>query len=443
MTIISHLPPATFQDEIDFFSFFRVLWRRRKLIASAALFTSVLGVIFAFAVTPIYEVGTVLRPATLKALDALNRSQVYSLPADEALARVGAALDSYEARFNYFRARPELVKAYSSPDQSTEQAFFKFNEALKLVQPDPKKTNLLSAFIGLKMQYKEGLEGDCILNEFVRYTIERERTKLSEDLKGIISNRLEELDTKLAIAMSAYESEKQSKIARMSENDAIKRAQLEDELKALRVQLKMRREARLAQLDEAISIARSLGLKKPATPSSMAEEVAGTTNIIRTEVNNQQAPLYFMGADVLEAERYALRKRKSDDFTEPRISQIRKELLMLASNREVEMLKARQNEIVFLNGIAALKAEQARLKNIQTDMRKLQLVSIDEYAVQPTKPLKPRKVLIVALALMAGLVLGALIALLREMFKTRLRHLRRLEMDGGSQRVSLPDPTIG
>ena len=250
MTIISHLPPATFQDEIDFFSFFRVLWRRRKLIASAALFTSVLGVIFAFAVTPIYEVGTVLRPATLKALDALNRSQVYSLPADEALARVGAALDSYEARFNYFRARPELVKAYSSPDQSTEQAFFKFNEALKLVQPDPKKTNLLSAFIGLKMQYKEGLEGDCILNEFVRYTIERERTKLSEDLKGIISNRLEELDTKLAIAMSAYESEKQSKIARMSENDAIKRAQLEDELKALRVQLKMRREARLAQLDE-------------------------------------------------------------------------------------------------------------------------------------------------------------------------------------------------
>ncbi|PSS47919.1 chain-length determining protein [Pseudomonas sp. BBP2017] len=427
------------QDEIDLFNILQSLWRRKALIGSVGILCAVLGAVYAYLVTPVYEVNTVLRPVALNDLDLLNRSKIYNLPPEKALKRVGAALDSYDTRWNFFRSRPELIEAYSSIGGTPEQAFSNFNhDALKVVQPDPKKTELLSAYIGVKMRYEKGLDGAAILNDFVTYAVERERLQLTEDLQVIIGNRLAEIDANLKSAVSEYEAKKQSRIARLVEEDDIKRAQLQDELKALRVQLKMRREARLAQLDEAITIARSLGLKRPSTPSAMADESLGNANVIRTEVNSQQIPLYFLGADVLEAERNTLRKRSSDDFTEPRVAQIRKELMLLASNRQVESLKARKNEAVFLEGIESLRVERMRLQGIDTDMKQLRLVSIDQQAVAPNRPIKPRKVLIVAFALAGGLLLGAIIALTRGMFKSRLRQMRTLEIEGSAERVVVP-----
>lgn len=439
MTNFTRAPLPPTQEEFDLYLVLRELWRRRAMIIAIAFVITLLGAAFAYLATPEYEVRTILRPAALNDLDALNRSEVYSLPPGQALIRVGAALDSYDIRLSYFRSKPELVEAYKQPGETLEQAFFNFNEGLTVVQPDPKKVDLLSAFIGLKMHYKEGVEGASFLNEFVAYAIDRERDQLSEDLKGIVNNRLEEVDAKLQSALAGYHANKDSLIARLDEKDAIKRAQLQDELKALRVQLKLRREARLASLDESIAIARSLGLKKPASPSSMADEVVGAANVVRTEVNTQQVPLYFMGSDVLEAERNALRNRSSDDFTEPRIAEIRKELLMLSSNRQVEMLKARRNEAVFLEGVEKLRAERLRLNSINTGLAQLRLVNVDQYATPPTAPLKPRKAMVIGASCAAGFVLAIFIALLRAMFKSRLRYVRDQRLIGN---VDLGDSSV-
>ncbi|RYZ69561.1 MAG: chain-length determining protein [Proteobacteria bacterium] len=438
MSNLSRVAVPHLQDEADLFSVLRELWRRRSLVLGAGLLAAALGAACAFLITPEYEVSTVLRPAALNELDALNRSEVYSLPPGKALIRLGAALDSYDTRLSYFRSKTELVGVYTEPGETPEQAFQKFNKSLKLVQPDPKKADLLTAYIGLKMSYEKGIDGAELLNEFVDYAINNERIQLSNDLKAIVRNRVSEVDAKLQTAFADYESKKEARIARLLEADAIKRAELQDELKALRVQLKMRRDARLALLDESLSIARGLGLKKPATPSSMAVDESSATNVIRTEVNSQQVPLYFMGSDVLGAERKVLQKRSSDDFTEPRIAQIRKELIMLSSNREVEALNERKNELVFLDGIEPLRAERARLEAIKTDLSQMQLVSVDQLATAPTKPVKPNKFAIVIGALLAGLILGVFIALVRATFKTRLRHASVQRSVGEVNRVDAP-----
>lgn len=198
--------------------------------------------------------------------------------------------------------------------------------------------------------------------------------------------------------MSDYQTGNESRIARLKEADAIKRAQLNDELKALRAQLKLSREARLAELDEAIGVARSLGLKKPSTPNLMADEGGASGNVIRTEVNGRPVPLCFMGTEVLEAERAALRKRTSDNFVEPRIGQIRKELILLSISRTVQTIKNRANEPAFLEGIEALRVERARLRALDTQLQGLHLVSIDQRAVASSKPVKPHKLTIVLIA---------------------------------------------
>lgn len=312
-----------------------------------------------------------------------------------------------------------------------------------MVQADPKKNERLSDFVGLKMRYERGVDGAAILNDFVDFAVERERTQLSSDMKIILANRLAEVDDKLNFALTEYKTTNESNIARLEESDAIARAQLNDELKALRVQLKMRREARLAELDEAIGVARSLGLKKPSTPSLMADEVGGNGNIIRTEVNGRPVPLYFMGTEVLEAERNALRKRTSDDFIEPRIGQIRKELILLSTNRKIQAIRSRANDQAFLEGIEALRVERARLQTIDTKLQGLQLVSIDQRAVASIKPIKPRKSIIILIAAFAGVLFGVVIAVVRGAFKDHERQIRTLEIEGAAERISAGEaPTM-
>lgn len=436
MNSVVRSPSMAAPGEIDLFNVLRTIWRRRLLIVAVGGVCALVGAAVAYNITPVYEASTSLRPVALNQLDALNRTKIYSLPPEAALKRVGATLDSYNARLDFFRSRPDLIDAFQDEGQSVEQAFEDFNrDALSVVLADPKKNDLLSDFIGLKMRYEKGVNGAAILNDFVDYAIERERSQLSKDMQIILANRLAEVDKKLNSAVSEYEAGNESSIARLEEADAIKRAQLNDELKALRVQLKLQREARLAELDEAISVARSLGLKKPSTPSLMADESSTNGNIIRTEVNGRPVPLYFMGTEVLEAERAALRKRTSDDFVEPRIGQIRKELILLSTNRKVQAIKARASEAAFLEGVEALRVERARLQAIDTQLEGLHLVNIDQRAVLSNKPLKPRKALIVLIAFIGGLLLGTVAALLRGAFKDHARRQRVLEIEGSAHRV--------
>ena len=374
----------------------------------------------------IYQTSSLLRPAAINELDALNRSQVYTLPAADALLKVGLALESYENRLNFFRDHPDLFKPLLQPGRTLEQSFEVFNrDAITLVQPASNKDNSESSYLRLELTYPASLDGVAILNGFVDYAINKQREQISADLKVIISNRLRELDAQINAARSSYLSDKQGKIASFLEADTLQKARLEDELKALRLQLKIEREARIQQLDEAIAIAKSLGITRPTTPSAMADAAQGSSSrLVRTEITSQSIPLYFMGSQALQAERAALLKRTTDDFTDDRISQIRKNIQLLEVNRQVEMLGKRSNEDVFLKDIEPLRAEVVRLGRLNTDMSHLGLASIDRKAQVPTDPVKPKKALIVALAVVLGLLLGLTIATVRFLTQRRQQGVR-------------------
>lgn len=399
-------------DEIDLVQLASSLWKQKTLIIAVTLVAGLLGLAYAMLATRYYSVQSVLRPAAIKDLDELNHLGIYKLSPKQALAQVGAALDSYENRLAFFRNNQQLFADIAQPGRSLEQTFESFNdEAFKLLQPDPKKAEGTTPYIGLQLVYPEGLDGVQIVNGFVQYAIENVRKEVAEDLETLVGNRLSQLEKKIDAARANYEASKEIKIAKLTEEDALKRAQLSDELAALRQQLRTRRENRINQLNEAIRIATSLGISKPTTPSSLgAAEITSQGSVIRTEVNNQQIPLYFMGSEALEAERKALLARRSDDFTEPRIAQIARELKLLEHNRQIEVLKSRENEDLFLKDLAGWREEAAKLRSLQFDAGSLKLVSIDQRAVEPRQPIKPKKALIVALALVLGGMLGVFVA---------------------------------
>lgn len=409
-------PQPLVNDEIDLVELFRALWRQRLLIVGVTFAVTLVAAVYAFLATPYYQTKTYLRPVPQSTLDQLNETGIYKLTPEDALNRVASALSSYDNRLDYFLNNQELFQAIEPQVDLPEQAFADFNEqAFEMLHPDPKKTENRSAYVGLKLTYPKGMEGSAIVNGFVDYVLELERKEIADDLESLIANRLARLDMNMEAQRANYSAAKEAKIATLLEDAALKRAQLQDELGALRAELKTRRNNRIQELNEAITIADSLGIRTPTSPSAMAASARSGTQVIRTEVTNQETPLYFLGTEALTAERDALADRKSDDFVEPRIAEIQSELAMLKNNREVEILKAREGEDLYLTNLAQLREEASRLKGIKLDTERLRLVRLDQPALQSTNPIKPKKPLILALGLVLGAMLGVFVALVRSL----------------------------
>ncbi|MDY7551982.1 chain-length determining protein [Pseudomonas veronii] len=411
-------PAVTTSAEIDLLEISKFVWQQKKLLLLVALGGGLIAASYAFLATPEYKISTVLRPAAVNELDALNRSEIYQLPPSEALIEVGSALDSYDVRLAFFRDNQRLFEKFVEPGRTLEQSFEEFNRnSIRLILPEAEKKNTLRAYVKLEMTYPKDIDGVAILNGFVDYAINVKRMQISLDLNTIIKNRISELKGKFESARSNYSVEKEARIASLREADSVRHAQLQDELKALRSQLRNLRNDRIAQLSESISIAKSLGIHKPTTPSSLGEQMnTNAASVMRTEISNQQVPLYFMGTEALKAELAALHLRRTDDFTDSRIAQIAKELQMLAFNREVEVLSARKNEDVFLADVQPLRAEIARLSNLSIDVASLKLASIDQQALEPLKPSSPNRLFVVMFGVLAGLILAVGIVLVKYAF---------------------------
>ncbi|WP_312467333.1 Wzz/FepE/Etk N-terminal domain-containing protein [Stutzerimonas nitrititolerans] len=411
-------------DEIDLVELFRALWRQKLLIIGVTLIAAVIAAAYAFLATPYYETRTYLRPVPKSNLDQLNETGIYKLTPEEAINRVAGGLSSYDNRLDFFLNNQELFQNIPKRGDSLEQTFAAFNEtAFEMLHPDPKKTDNRSAFVGLKLTYPKGMDGASVVNDFVSYVVELERQEIADDLESLINNRLSSLDMKMEAQRANYNASKEAKIAALLEESALNRARLQDELAALREELKTRRTHRIQKLNEAIAIAESLGIRTPTTPSAMTQSTRSGTQVIRTEVTNQEIPLYFMGTEALAAERDALANRESDDFIEPRIAEIQSELAMLENNREVEILQERDQEDLYLTDLAELREEAARLKGIKLDTERLRLVRLDQLALQSLNPIKPKKAMIIALGLVLGGMLGVFIALVRSlMVRSGERH---------------------
>lgn len=404
-------------DEIDLLGVFSAIWKQRLLILAITLAVTICAALYAFLSTPQYQVKSVLRIAQLKDLDRLNSLGLIELDGTAALEMVGQELESYSLRQEFFEANPELFAKLKQGNLTAEQAFAQFNdEAFKVLWPPipPKGAAQTNVFVGLEMTYPDGLEGAKILNELVRFVLQQGQDRVKQNIEVLINNRIEMLERKLRSAKVAYEALIESQIENLKELDTLKRQQLEDELVALRLELKIQRQNRLAALNEAIEIAQKLGIENPTTLLGMAQVLSPSrTSVISTGVAGQEEPLYFLGTRALRAERETLLARESDDFEALRIAEIFKELELLKNNRHIEMLESRENEQVFLKAQAEIRSEIAGLESLRVDLSDIRLVRLDQSAVEPLKPVKPQRALIVLLALVGGLILGVMVALVR------------------------------
>ena len=97
-------------DEIDLVDLFQKLWQQKLLIIVCTMVFTLCAAVYVWNATPYYQVKSLLRPAPLKDLDEINSTGVYKLSPKEALQRVGASLDSYNLRSQFFQEKTALFE---------------------------------------------------------------------------------------------------------------------------------------------------------------------------------------------------------------------------------------------------------------------------------------------------------------------------------------------
>ena len=144
-----------------------------------------------------------------------------------------------------------------------------------------------------------------------------------------------------------------------------------EQIASKRAVAESRRLDRIARLLEALTLAESVGLKSP---------------MINQSANNLNME-YMRGSMALKAEIDILQNRRTDD--------------------------------PFIEGIRDLQEDLNYLKAIKIDETKLRVVRVDQPSLTPESPIKPKKTLIVAVALVLGGMLGVFVALIRGAVRKR------------------------
>lgn len=147
--------------------------------------------------------------------------------------------------------------------------------------------------------------------------------------------------------------------------------QLQRHIDLLRETALKRRQDRIQALKEALQIARSVGLETPQISS--------------TRVAAQDSLASFIDGSLLY-----LRGSK-------------------AISEEIALLEARQSDDPFIDSLRDLEEQQAFLAGIQLP-EVTQTFQVDQLALAPDVPVKPRKVLVMLAALLIGLIAGTLLA---------------------------------
>jgi chain length determinant protein (polysaccharide antigen chain regulator) len=343
-------------DEIDLFD----LWDdlvANKIWVGVGLFACIaLAVVYLVMAKPVYEVKSVVKPASERDLVAVNAPElggVYSLGVDAAFEHAKRALLSKEYHRNFYKQNLLEIKSLKglyNPLLSESQNFTNFDKLLRISLSDSKKDD--ETFIVINFEWVDAQKAADLLNAYVDFTLQSRVSEIKRTLESKRLVRLNKLGYDASLIRDKYYSEKTQ---------------------------------RKLKLDEALGIAKNVGQVKP---------IYSESNIL----GSFKPPLYMYGSKALAAEEFALKQR-------------------------VELAKdLPHGEEHFIAGMSSILFEIKQLKELKIDYSAVKIVQLDEPALVPIRPVKPKKLLVVALSVVVGGFLGLMLALIMAAYK---RHVKR------------------
>jgi chain length determinant protein (polysaccharide antigen chain regulator) len=364
-------------DEIDLFDLIDDIWNYKVWVFAGLLVTIILAGLYLFKATPVYQAEAKVKLATANDLIEFARPQLQG--GDKVLKEWGDTVQ--QSAQPIFEMTVE--SAFSSATAALlstgyRKAFYELKlDEIKAI-PDAYNENLTleQNFSNFSEQFSVNISGTKDTESFVKLSLKSSdaifgATLLNDFVEYALSRRLRDsYNTMLAKVNGRIEA-------------------LNYEVNIIRKEYFGNKIRRILELKEATSIALAVGQENPVYRNMDL-------------VGGQLPPLYMLGSTAIKAEIKALESRE----------EIAKDLA--------------RGEDHFIAGLPKLLVEIEALQALEIDFSKISLARIDEVAVVPIKPIKPRKLLIMALALVGGLFVGLFMALIVAAYgKHKIRTLRK------------------
>ncbi len=353
-------------DEINLFDLLSDLQLQKRWFLVPLLACFVSALLYVNIAKPVYQVTSVVKAASEKELVELNPPQLKGevLLNKGGSGKVSIDVFSMDVEQAYEQSKQALLsreyrKAFYQESISVIKANGLYAEGLTFEQN-------FDVFNGL---FKISLSNDKKDDEkFIALKFELGNPELAADfLNQYVSYSL---DRRLLDVRSTFEH-KLSQAIKKLEFDA---SLIQDKYFTDKARNKL-------EIEEALSIAKAIGLK---------DSIYQKSGVIG---NVQDFPRYMYGEKALAAEGFALNSRE----------RLAKDLPY--------------GEAHFIESLPEISFQIKKLKELKIDFSKVKLAKIDELATLPRKPIKPKKMLILALSLVAGSFLGLMMALLVAAYK--------------------------
>ena len=420
-------PPAWADDEIDLFELAAGLWQRKWIVLGIIGAALALAVVYLLLTSPVYEPTAHLRPPLASQLVAIKETGQLELPPDEAFNRVvfeARSLDTQREVFLAFSQRL-LNEPATGQNQVKQHLLRAFAPALTINIDGLGKNDILAeTTMSIRFQHTDPQLAADVANDLAATAQSRALASVTDELRTLLKTRIRMLESRITQSADILKRRDQDTIVRLQEADELKRLQLQDQIAALTAKARQLRADKIAELEEALAIARSLDITEPATLHmlSQRENGRGSVSVSADLSTGERNPLYLRGSRMLEAELAALGKRTSDAHMAPELRDLEEQLDLLAHNRQIEILQTRENYDALVGNTETLRAEISQLRELLAgNHENVQLARVDQPAIASSVPIKPKKTLTLAIAILAGGMLGVLVALIMGAVENRRR----------------------
>lgn len=325
-------------SEISLSDLWAILYRMRILILGILAASLVISAAIAFLTTPVYQATIYFRPPPNKDIDALN------IPGFSSGYTTDGVYKDFQNNFNArnnlweFFIEKQLYKAYLNGNSYKDADIAKTFDDMFIKDLVLHKSSGEKSSINATLNWKDATEGAALLNEYSQIVSTKTLDQYVDELTRKITLQKERLQTQIKLLRESAEREK---------------------------------EYYLTKLDENISIAKELKIKR------QDDLVERKSSDVFVDISGMQ-PLYYLGYEALEAEKRSLQIRKNND--------------------------------PFIPGLNYNLIALDYLNSIKIPVDQIVVVRITEQAKALHQPIKPKKKLIVVLGVVLGLFLSILAA---------------------------------
>ena len=413
-------PPYTADDEIDLFELVEGLFAEKMTIVGIFLFVTLLAGLFAFLGPKTYEVNTSFLPPLQKDVITLSYPGVLEIDESRVYRQFVEVITSPDLAAQLSR-EPSVKKIISPSEGESGGSVAGLMKNISIILPTEGREKVLtgnSMLTRLSVKWSTSDNAYKLINSIIDLANRNTKIELVDDI-------LKSLDEKLVLNRNQFELENQrvnqelaAEVSRLREADLEKRSVILEEMKLLREKAAQQRSFQISRLESDLELAKQLGITRPIDPLDYRRELVTTTTI---DLSSRTPSRYWLGTEILEAEIQTLKSRSSDDPYIDGLSDLQKTLAALANNHRINTIEARTDNFPFSESLRTLKNQEVRMLQAQLRIQvaDFEVVRVVETPVPPTSPIKPKKLMVLALGAVAGGMLGIMVALVKRAITNR------------------------